>query len=145
MVTWIKEYVLSIMSVSILGLILDCVIPNGNIKKYASFALSVILSITLLQPFMVELKNKDISLDMDKKGYSVDYTQAVKTTVNSVIGYEQADVFVQQENDKIICVTVKNNKEKLLDKSIQAASLSFLKKLLNAIYGISEDKIFIRE
>ena len=42
MISWLKEYILSVISISVIGLVLDSVLPNGNVKKYGQFALSII-------------------------------------------------------------------------------------------------------
>ena len=46
----VKEYVLSLIAVSISGLLIDVLLPEGNIRKYSNFAISIILSIILIQP-----------------------------------------------------------------------------------------------
>ena len=138
---WLKEYVLRITSISIIGLLLECIMPSGNIKKYASFGLSLILSISLISP-LLNFEVNNISFDFEER-YEFDYTESVKSTVNSVKGFEKADVYVEQENNKISTVSIKSNNDKTLEKAVQKAMMDFLKNIINVVYGVEKDNIYI--
>ena len=74
MIDWLKNYILSLVSVSVIGLLLDCLLTEGKIKKYAMFGVSIILSISLIQPLlklnvdfnMPTVSNKQINIDYVK-------------------------------------------------------------------------------
>lgn len=131
----VREYILSVISISISGLILDALLPDGNIHKYANFALSVILSIVLIQP-IVSFFNKDFNVEYEKVQYSFDYTDAVLRTVNSISGFEDADVEVEQDNNKIQSITVKTGSEKIIEKAEEEIKKDYVKKILSTIYGV---------
>lgn len=141
MTDFLKNYILTVTAISILGLFLDCLLPNGNIKKYSAFGVSIILSIALIQP-IAEFLKKDFEPEIYSAEYYFDYTEAVKSTVNSIKGFEDAQVFVEQEKNKITKITVISNNWRVLDKAIETTSTDFLKKMLNAVYGVSEQEIY---
>ena len=141
---WLKEYVLRITAISIIGLLLECLVPTGNVKKYASFGLSLILSIALISTLM-NFEVKNFSFDIEKDCFEIDYTKSVKSTVNSVKGFEKAEVFVSQENNKISTVSIKSNTDKTLEKAVQQTMLDFLKNIIHLVYGVEKNNIYIME
>ncbi len=141
---WLKNYVTSIIAVSVVGLILDCLLNEGNLKKYAMFGVSLVLSICLIQPVV----NNNIEINVPEISnieYTVDYKTAVKSTVNSVSGFENADVSVIQEKNKILSITIKNSKDKMLEEAISEATESYVKNLVSAIYNVEKDNIYFAE
>lgn len=144
MISWLKEYILSVISISVIGLVLDSVLPNGNVKKYGQFALSIILSIALIQPLTSFIK-KDFSIEQNFSEYSVDYTSAVKSTVNSIKGFEDAEVFLTSENNKITSITVHTHRERILEDAVEDITSGYLKRILNAVYGVEINNIKILE
>ena len=130
----IKEYILTVISVSIAGLLADALLPDGNIKKYANFAVSLVLSFALIYP-AINLTNKNVNVLFDNIEYKFDYTVAVKSTVNSVEGFEDASVSVEQENNKIKSITVILKSDKLLERAEEELKKDFLIKILSAVYG----------
>lgn len=130
----IKKYVLSIIVISISGLFFDTILPEGNIRKYGNYALSVIMSIALIQPVVSFFKN-DFNMEYSYEQYVFDYTEAVKSTVNSISGYEDADVYVEQSNNKIESITIYQRKDKLLEKAEAVLKKDFVKTMLKNVYG----------
>lgn len=131
----LKEYVLSIISISIACLVLDTLLPEGNIRKYGNYAFSVILSIALIQP-VVSFFKEDIDVKLKNYGqYQFDYTEAVKTTVNSISGFEDAEVYVEQQNNRIESITIYSGGDKLLEKAVENAKKDFVRKMLFNVYG----------
>ncbi len=143
MTAWLKDYIFTIISISFITLIIDCIIPNGNLKRYAIFGISVILSIALISPFNNLIK-KDFKLEIPENTYFVDYTSAVKNTVNSIKGFEDASVSVKQENNKIISITVYLKKERVLEDAVENLTGNFVKKMLSTVYNVDENNIFFR-
>ena len=130
----LKKYIISIISVSIAILIFDMLLPEGNVRKYGNFAFSLILSIALIQPITSFFKS-DFNLDNNISKYEVDYTDAVKSTVNSISGFEDAEVSVEHNDNKIESITVYLNGEKLFEKAEEQLKKDFVKKMLSVVYG----------
>ncbi len=130
----LKQYILSIISVSIAALIFDTLLPEGNVRKYGNFAFSLILSIALIQPVTSFLKS-DFELDNNVIKYEIDYTDAVKSTVNSISGFEEAEVSVEHIDNKIESITVFLNGEKLFEKAEEQVKKDFVRKMLSVVYG----------
>ena len=144
MMELIKGYITSITGVAILSLIVDCILPEGSVRKYARFACALILSICIISP-VFDLK-PDVSLSLESnEQFFLDYTQAVEKTVQSVYGFENARVSVTQSSGKIqeICITLTDSK--LLEKAQQAAMKEYLCNTLSAIYGVEKENIWIKE
>ena len=131
----IKEYVLSIISISITGLLLDVLLPEGNIRKYSNFAVSIILSIILIHP-IANVFDKDFNFELESIQYEFDYTDAVKSTVNGISGFEDAEVDVVQNENKIKSITIYTKGEKVLEKAEEDIKKEYVKKLLSTIYGV---------
>jgi len=81
----IKEWIFNIVSISLIGVLLDIVIPNGNIKKYTRFIIGLITVVVILKPILnlfdqlPELE-KYIALNvfnLDTK--SIEYQQKIMT------------------------------------------------------------------
>lgn len=144
MMAWLKQYIINIVAVSVIGLIFECLLKDDKIKKYAMYALSLVLSICLINPlFNADFKQEllpDITED-----YTIDYNLAVKTTVNSIKGYENATVNVVLQNNKIISITIDPSTDKLLEEAFIKTSNEYLKSFLNALYGVEKDNIKILE
>ncbi len=130
----LKQYILSIISVSIAALIFDTLLPEGNVRKYGNFAFSLILSIALIQPVTSFLKS-DFELDNNVIKCEFDYTDAVKSTVNSISGFEEAEVSVEHVDNKIESITVFLNGEKLFEKAEEQVKKDFVRKMLSVVYG----------
>ena len=142
MMAWLKNYIISLVSVSVIGLILECLLAESNVKKYAMFGVSIILSISLVQP-LLNIKADFSFTKKQTQQISVDYEQAIKATVNSIGGYEDAFVSVLCQNNEIIKVTIKSTSEKLLDKAVETAKQEYVKKIISAVYGVEIEKIYL--
>lgn len=136
----IKEYVLSIISISITGLLIDVLLPDGNIRKYSNFAISIILSVILIQP-ITNLFDKEFDFEFEKTNYEIDYTKAVEATVKGISGFEDSEVDVVQDENKIESIIIYTNNEKILEKAEEELKKEYVKKILSTIYGV-ENIIF---
>ncbi len=141
MIVWLKNYIISLVSVSVIGLILECLLAEGNVKKYAMFGVSVILSISLIQP-LLNIKTDFKFTKTQTQQVSVDYEQAIQATVNSIGGYEDATVSILCQNNEIIKITINSTSEKLLDKAVETAKQEYVKKIVSAVYGVETEKIY---
>jgi len=109
------------------------------------FGVSIILCVNMIQPFLkinFEINKPDIN---NKYHYTIDYNDAVSSTVNSVKGFENAKVNVDSQNNKIIKITINPNADKLIEKTISNTTKEYIKTLLNAIYGVDKENIFFTE
>ena len=144
MIGWLKNYVASIIAVAVIGLILDCLLTEGNLKKYAMYGVSLVLSVCLVQPIIKG--NFEINIpQISRQEYIIDYKTAVRSTVNSISGYEDADVDVKQEDNKITSITIKADTDKMSEEALKNATKNYVKKLISTIYGVSEDNIYFTE
>ena len=144
MINWLKNYILSLVSVSVIGLILECLLSEGNIKKYAMFGVSIILSLSLIQP-LFNLKTDFEVPTIQNQQINIDYETAIKSTVNSINGYEDAFVSVITQNNEIKKVTIVCSGEKLLDKAVENAKKDYVIKIISAVYGVEKENIYFSE
>ncbi len=144
MIEWIKGYIIKIIVIALIGTVIECILPEGNVKKYGVFAFSIILSISMIQPF-VEAKSKLNAPELSNSAFYIDYSEAIKATVNGVEGFENAEVYVLQENNTVLGITVSVPKGKLLEEATKLFSTEELKNMLSAVYGINKEKITITE
>lgn len=144
MIEWVKGYITSITGVAILSLIVDCVLPEGNIRKYARFACALILSICIISPIFDLKPDTPISLESNEQ-FFVDYTQAVEKTVQGIYGFENVSVSVTQNGGKIQEIVITLSDSKLLEKAQQTAMKEYLCNTLSAIYGVEKENIWIKE
>ena len=128
-----KEYVISVVTVSVIAMIAEVIIPEGKMKKYASFAISVILSLCIIQPlFQIEIK---IPGKLEAKQTTIDFESAVESTVHSVSGYENANVSVKSDGGKVSEIKISVFDEKLAEKAKAEVTKEYLKSFLSAVYG----------
>lgn len=144
MIEWLKNYILSLVSVSVIGLILECLLSQGNVKKFAMFGVSIILSLSLIQPIF-NLKTDFEIPTIANQQVNIDYETAIKSTVNSITGYEDAFVSVVTQNNEIKKVTIVCSGEKLLDKAAINAKKDYVIKIINAVYGVEKENIYFSE
>ncbi len=144
MIDWLKNYILSLVSVSVIGLILECLLTEGKIKKYAMFGVSIILSLSLIQPIF-NLKTDFEIPTIENQQVNIDYETAIKSTVNSINGYEDAFVSVITQNNEIKKVTIVCSGEKLLDKAVENAKKDYVIKIISAVYGVEKENIYFSE
>lgn len=144
MIEWVKEYITSVTGVAILSLIVDCVLPEGNIRKYARFACALILSICIISPIFDLKPDTAFSLEKNEQVY-IDYTQAIEKTVQGIYGFENASVRVTQNGGKVQKIFITLSDSKLLEKAQQTAMKEYLCNTLSAIYGIEKENIWIKE
>ena len=143
MIEWLKNYVLSITGVSVLSLIAECFIPEGNVKKYANFALGIILSVCIISPlFYFKFENVEIP---QSEEYVFDFTSAIENTVKSVCGFEDASVSVIQNKNKIEKITITPQSDKILEEAVRVVTVEALKSTLSSIYSVEKENIIISE
>lgn len=74
--SFIREWVISIVSVIIIVVFLDILLPKGNMKKYANFVLGLIVMIIILKPIINVLNSSgDFNLELINSSYHFDKSQ----------------------------------------------------------------------
>ncbi len=140
---WLKNYVLSLTGVSIISLCVDCFLQNGKIKKYARFAIALVLSLCIIQPILsigsIELPQID-----DGTRQNVDYSYAIEATVRGVSGFENAVVSVEELDDSVSKIYIYPNNDKLFEDAKALANVDFLKNVISAMFSIKEENIIIK-
>lgn len=124
----IKEWIINIVSISLIGVLLDIVMPNGNLKKYSRFIIGLVTVVVILNPIL-DLFNKLPELekyialnvfDLDVKSLEYQRKIMAETQQNQVIkmfrnnlekyishqvrkltGYSNVNVQVELDEDNI--------------------------------------------
>lgn len=90
-----KEYVMSILYISIFGIILELFLPNTKLKKYVSSFVSLIIIITIISPIFNVLEQGKIEEVLDSallaisnntsvtSSNKVDFSKYIDTTIVS--------------------------------------------------------------
>ncbi len=128
-----KWYFLKIASMGILTVVSECLLPKGNIKKYAVFALSVIMTVSLIFP-LKEIKTEDFNINTTMEYDSSGIKDGVMKTVRGIKGFENASVDVKMENMKITAINIKMNNGKMLESAVAEVHKEYLKAVLKALY-----------
>ena len=140
---WLKNYVITILSASVICTAADCLLPEGNVRKYVRFALAMILSTAMIAPLLTG----EFSLPTVPASASTlwDGTEAVAETVRHLPGFENARVSVEQHGGRIGTITVRVPEGKLAEQGERAAMTSLLKDLLSAMFSAERENIRIVE
>ena len=133
-----KQYILTIIGISIISIICDSILTQGKIKKYARFAISLILSIALIYPAVDFLKQKSGFLPTFEE-VEIDYSFSLEQTVKAF--YKNATVTVMQDGNMITKIYIDLSQEKLLDKAQAELLKNEVKNILSQMYGIDEQDI----
>ena len=141
MIAWLKEYVLSVLTVSVVSLALEAIIPDGRIKRYFAFGMALILSVCLISPILK--LNPEFKIDNYSIEAEYDLSDAVTRSVRSVSGFEDAQVTIVQDKMRIRQITVLCGDKKLLEEINDAVGTGFLKNMLSAVYGVEKENIRI--
>lgn len=148
---WCEELIIAI----VLCIIIECLIPNGNNKKYAKVISGIYIMFITINPIF-ELLNYDFdfnelfdvkyestfnSLDYDMKDiYIIGIEEKIKEEINN-LGYKVNKIEIKFDNnyeniDKIEIELLENNYE--IEEKYENI-FEFLKEN----YGIEDNKIFI--
>jgi stage III sporulation protein AF len=52
MLAFFREWIANIAAVSVLGVVADLILPDGNIKRYTRFLIGVIMLAVLIKPVL---------------------------------------------------------------------------------------------
>ena len=142
MSVWLKNYVITVLSASVICTVADCLLPEGGARKYARFALALILSTVMISPLLTG----GFSLPtFTPEACEWDGTEAVTEIVRQMPGFENARVSVEQSGNTIRAISIRVPAGKLAEQGQRAAATSLLKNLLTAMFPAEEENISITE
>lgn len=123
------KYIVTVVSISIISLIIESIIPSGKIRQYVIFAQAVILSMCIIAP-------------------AVKFVKDVKNTKNFFSTKIESDYGISLPNSNITIEEREGKTEKVIvdlsgysNEQKSVAYKESLKKALSEIYSVKEDKI----
>lgn len=140
---WLKTYVITVLSASVICTVADCLLPEGDVRKYARFALALILAAVMISPLLTG--GFSLPTFSPERETAWDGTEAVAGIVRQMPGFEDARVSVEQSGSTIRKITVYVPAGKLAEQGQRAAVTSLLKNLLTAMFPVEEENIIITE
>lgn len=139
---WLRGYVLTVMGASVIALVVDCIVPEGTIRRFARFGTSLVVCAAMLMPFASLPSLADTASLSQAPTFVPDYTEAVTRTVHAVPGYENARVYVETQ-DGAICAIVISTGGKLIEEASSALTRRYLTDTLSALFGT--DRITVED
>lgn len=135
-----KEYITSILYISIFAIILELFLPKTKLKKFISSLISLLILITIISPIFNIFTNENIEKALDKAIYAL-------SNNNSSASTNSFD-FNEYKN-KIIVSRVKENLEQelLAEFTKNAKDITNIKNVvvtLNEEYKIQEVIVYIQ-
>ena len=108
-----SSYVLSILGVVLLGIIIDVIIPSGNINKYIKSIFSIFIVAVIISPVVKFLSNKS-DFKLDYNNYEIDqelvqyiYKKRVENEEKKIEQHFQSEGF--EGIDIVIDFSINNN------------------------------------
>lgn len=123
-----KDYVALLTWVSLVSFLVKNLIPEGKIKKYGLFSLSVILAVCLISP-LAKLKEKSFNFEIKRSETAADIAQAAENTVRAVGGFENATVTYSNG-----VLTVHPNNSKLFENAQMNINAKYVKSFLKDLF-----------
>lgn len=141
--------VITIVLLSIIGFLLDFIMPSGNMKKLARFACSLVLTLAIsisiaglfssdFSDGFPKFEEKEIFLDQSS------IQNAVKQYIRLYAGFEKAEVAVAIEENKLVSVTVffpYDNAEAAAKRNLTEDQM---RKTISVLYNVEANKIIIQ-
>lgn len=156
-----SSYVLSILGVVLLGIIIDVIIPSGNINKYIKSIFSIFIIAVIISPVVKFISNKnDFKLDYDN--YQIDQ-ELVEYIYKKRVNNEQTKIEEYFTNegfcniDIIINFSIKNNEIEYISCDVNLQNLvisadkqhinkyEFIKSVICDYTNLTEEEILIYE
>ena len=134
MAEWLRGYILTVLGASVIALVVDCIVPDGTIRRFARFGTALLLSVAMLSPFASFPSSADAGKLLQTPSFTPDYTEAVTRTVHAVPGYENARVYVETRDGTICAITVSTG-GKLIEEASSALTRQYLTDMLGALFG----------
>jgi len=152
---WLQNYIVTIAVIGIVSVLADVLLPEGNIKRFARFGISLVLSLALCAPVITLLKQGDLSAALDLELPLTDITSTEEEIENNITrmvqkysGFESASCSVELNTLlKVQQVTISKNltEEGVVDSLLHEQSQKNILLLISAVYGVEEANIMIEE
>lgn len=154
-------YVLSILGIVLLGIIIDVIIPSGNINKYIKSIFSIFIIAVIISPVVKFLSNKS-GFKLDYTNYEIDIelveyiykkrTENEETKIEEYLsneGFNHVDIVINFSinNNEIEYNSCKVNLENLVisaDKQ-HINKYEFIKNVIYDFTSLTEEEIMIHE
>lgn len=173
MILEIKKWCEGIIVAVILCIIIECLIPNGNNKKYIKVVIGIYIMYVILNPILnlfeyeIDLQNifktennfEEVSNNLDnqiKDVYILGIEENIKSEITN-LGYEVSNikifVDISYQNIEKIELQIKNKKNtntilvepiEINDKKINDEDYAQIKKFISENYFVKEENILFK-
>ncbi len=154
-------YILSVLGIVLLGIIIDIIIPNGNINKYIKSIYAIFVVAVIISPltkilkydndFSIKYQDYEISQNLLNYIYSarVDSLEIeiVDTLEREGISNISININYSSENNELVyhsCIVNLKNMVISLDKQ-HINSYEYITRIINATTGLKSEEIIFNE
>ena len=141
--------VITIALLSVIGFLLDFIMPSGNMKRLARFACSLVLTLAIsisiaglfsldFSAAIPEFKEKNIFLDQSS------IQNAVKQYIRLYAGFEKAEVSVSVDENKLVSVMVSFPYDNAEAAAKRKLTENQMRKTISVLYNVEANKIIIQ-
>jgi len=156
-----SNYILSILGIVILGIIIDVIIPSGNINKYIKSIYAIFIVAVIVSPFVNYLK-KDKDFNIHYQEYEISenllnfiYKNRISSLEDEIElklnseGYSGINIIINfsSENNELSYNSCTINLENLVistDKQ-HINSYEFITEVVRSYTGLEDEEILINE
>lgn len=154
-------YILSILGIVLLGIIIDVIVPSGNINKYIKSVFSIFVVAVIVSPVVKFISNKN-GIKLDYNNYELDkdlvefiYEKRVNNEENKIETYLSDEGF--NKVDINIEFSINNNELEYLSCNVNLNKLvisadkqhinkyEFIKDVVKDFTNLTEEEIVIYE
>ena len=141
--------VITVALLSVIGFLLDFIMPSGNMKRLARFACSLVLTLAIsisiaglfsldFSAAIPEFKEKNIFLDQSS------IQNAVKQYIRLYAGFEKAEVSVSVDENKLVSVMVSFPYDNAEAAAKRKLTENQMRKTISVLYNVEANKIIIQ-
>ena len=156
-----KMYILSILGIVVAGMLIDIILPKGNINKYIKGIYSIFVVAVLVNP-LLKVLSKTKNLTINYKEYSADIKllnyiyekrcEKLEEEIEIIFsdqGYTNIKIYLEFsiENDELIYNSCKVDLKKLVisqDKQ-HINKYEFIKETIKELTNLTDERIIIDE
>lgn len=141
--------VITITLLSIIGFLLDFIMPSGNMKRLARFACSLVLTL-VISISVADLLSLDFSAaipEFEEKNIFLDQSSiqnAVKQYIRLYAGFEKAEVSVSVDENKLVSVMVSFPYDNAEAAAKRKLTENQMRKTISVLYNVEANKIIIQ-
>ena len=154
-------YILSILGIVLLGVIIDVIVPSGNINKYIKSVFSIFVVAVIISPVINFISNKNgiklnySNYEMDKKLIEYIFEKRTENEENRIEKYLQEEGF--DKVDININFSINNNELEYISCEINLTKLAisadkqhinkyeFIKEIVKDFTNLTDEEIVINE